>query len=590
MGRRARERAQNRSQSARITDEAWSPEVDYLFDQGLNTGQVAAALKLSPRRVREIRQFATNEGTIVIPEVRSLKEHPAEVQAMLEFSGEGFERFYNRFSGQALPAHCKAWVSAFCENRNLLLNVPPRHMKSSVFSMWVPIWLLCRDRDERILLVSLTKESSKKWVAGIAEQLTLNDDIVGTFGRFKPAKIGDAAWRPMSGTLMVSGRKKTTGVQYSVESRGSLQQILGMEATVVLVDDPTDAEIAEQTQANKRQMAWLQGEVFSRVETQTTESSGRAVVIGQRVHVRDLYGQLAAQKYERGDRIGDALWKHINTPAILRWPDEDPENPEPLVLWPEKWTYDELMVTYERVGGHAVFSAMYQQQPVSDEDSVFLAEWWNRCRDYKRPGKQGVRTDGSFLPISRVLSIDPSVRQYHALVVADVLYDAARFVPVVLETKRWKGSQRSIIHEIERCLHEYAPDYFVFEDVSFIQWLKEDPFYIALQSKTRVIPHQTGRNKGDASMGVESLAREVEFGQIRLPYGDDLGRQMSKLFEDEASAFPFGATSDVLMAMWFIKWNYRKLVPMSIASGHMKWIDTQTAEAAWSGFGDRQLA
>lgn len=575
-----------RAGSARITDSAWAPEIDHLTELGLTGAQIAGALNLSTRRVREIKQYANEGGTVYVPDHVPHDSLPPDVQPMMEFTADGFKLFYERFSGYTLPDHCYDWVHQFCTNRNLMLNVPPRHMKSSIFSLWVPIWLLCRDRNERILLVSLTKESAKKWVAGIAEQLSLNDDIVSTFGRFRPVRIGDQAWRPLSGTLMVSGRSKTTGVQYSVESRGSMQQILGMEATVCIVDDPTDKKIAENELARKKQLDWLQGEVLSRIETQSTESSGRACIVGQRVHVKDLYGSLKAQNYERGPKAGEPLWHVVQRPAILRWPDEDPEHPEPQVLWPEKWTFDELMLTYERVGGHATFYAMYQQTPLADGAGIFNPDWWVRCRDQERPGGEGVRAPRreAMFPVSRVLSIDPSVKMFHGLVVADVVYDRARFLPVVVEARRWKGPQRSIIAEIDRCLKQYKPDYFVFEDVSFIQWLKEDPYYDEIKRRVKVIPHQTGRNKGDPDMGVESLAREVEHGYLRLPYQDDYGRSMAKLVEDEATEFPHGSTTDILMALWFIKWNYRRFTPRDLVDGKMRWV----AESTWSGFDRRQ--
>ena len=584
-GRRARNRAQARAGSARIPDSAWAPEIEHLTNLGFTNSQIAKAVQLSDRRVREIKQFATAGGTIIVPDFVPQDSLPDEVRPMLEFTAAGFKLFYERFSGYSLPDHCYRWVHEFCTNRNLMLNVPPRHMKSSIFSLWVPIWLLCRDRNERILLVSLTKESAKKWVSGIAEQLTVNDEIVSTFGAFKPSRMGDTAWRPMAGTLMVQGRAKTTGVQYSVESRGSGQQILGMEATVCIVDDVTDKKIAESEQARTKQLDWLRGEVLSRIETQRSDASGRAVIVGQRLHIHDMYGQLQRQTYERGPREGEQLWHTIRTPAILQWPDENPEDPEPRVLWPDKWNFEELMLTYERVGGHSTFSAMYQQEPIAEGEGIFMPDWWNRCRDYDRPGGQGVRVgkaDAQY-PVSRVLSIDPSVRQFHGLVVADVLYDRTQFFPVVIEAKHWKGSQRSIIQEIIRAVDTYQPDYFVFEDVSFIQWLKEDPFYDDLQKYVRVIPHQTGRNKGDPMMGVESLAREVEFATIRLPYGDEYGRQMTTLLENEANEFPHGPTSDILMALWFIKWNYKRFVPYGLMSGRLRWMP-DAADNIWAGF------
>ena len=592
LGRRARSRAQKRAGGARIPDSAWAPEIAHLMEMGLTAREIALAVQLSDRRVREIKQWAGEGSVIVVPDVIPYEGLDAETQAMMEFSADGFKLFYEKFSGWKLPDHCFNWVQEFCNERNLMLNVPPRHMKSSIFSLWIPVWLLCRDRDERILLVSLTKESAKKWVAGIAEQLSVNDEIVSTFGRFRPQRVGDQAWRPLSGTLMVSGRtQKKAGVQYSVESRGSGQQILGMEATVVIVDDVTDKKIAENSEARKKQLDWLRGEVLSRVETQQTEASGRAVIVGQRLHVNDLYAEQQSQVYERGPHFGEPLWKTIKTPAVLQWPGDNPEDPEPIVLWPDKWTFDELMVTYERIGGQATFSAMYQQQPVAEGSDIFRPEWWPRCRDLQREGGTGVRAPRGQeqFPVTRVLSIDPSVKMYHGLIVADVLYDRSKFLPVIIEAKRWKGPQRSIIKEIERCLATYRPDYFIFEDVSFIQWLKEDPFYDDIQKRVRVLPHQTGRNKGDSDMGVESLSREAEFGHLRLPYADEWGREMSKLLEDEATAFPHGETSDLLMALWFIKWNYRKLFPTGISPGPMKWLP-KAAEATWAAFSKRRIA
>jgi hypothetical protein len=229
---------------------------------------------------------------------------------------------------------------------------------------------------------------------------------------------------------------------------------------------------------------------------------------------------------------------------------------------------------------------MYQQQPLAEGSQVFQDAWWLGCRDMARAAGEGVRArkgEAQF-PVVRVFSIDPSVKNYHGLVIADVLYTKERFMPVVLELKRWKGPQRSIIDEVIRVLDQYRPDYFIFEDVSFIQWLKEDPVYEDIQQECRVIPHQTNRNKGDAEMGVESLAREVEFGYIRLPYGDELGRKMSALLEEEARAFPHGNTSDILMAMWFIKWNYKRLKPRDVEGFAMRWMPPQ-ADAVWAGFG-----
>jgi hypothetical protein len=77
----------------------------------------------------------------------------------------------------------------------------------------------------------------------------------------------------------------------------------------------------------------------------------------------------------------------------------------------------------------------------------------------------------------------------------------------------------------------------------------------------RIIPHMTSRNKGDAEYGLESLARDFEFGHIVCPYGDADSRAMTELLFEEARSYPEAQYDDILMALWFVKWNWRQLLP-----------------------------
>jgi hypothetical protein len=53
---------------------------------------------------------------------------------------------------------------------------------------------------------------------------------------------------------------------------------------------------------------------------------------------------------------------------------------------------------------------------------------------------------------------------------------------------------------------------------------------------------------------------EFEFGRIRLPYGDAESRAMSQMLIQEAKSYPQGETDDLLMALWFIRFNAGFLV------------------------------
>lgn len=561
-------------------------------DLGYKQFEIAQAVNLDPSRIREIFRDGKKDATQGLVRTEKVPPTPEELEAkwraMLEFSPEAFRDFYEEFSGHSLPAHCLQWIREFIDHRNLMLNVPPRHMKSTIFSCWVPVWLLTINRDEQIILVSKTNDLAKKWASDIANILEFNDHLIDVFGRYAPERKGDSPWRPGQGQLLILGRRRETrGMQLSVLARGSGQQILGMEATVVIIDDPTDAKTANSETENLRQLNWLREEVLSRVETpKRGGASGRAVIVGQRVHFRDIYGQISAQVYERGEKLGQPLWTVITHPAINRWRDEDPRNPEPSVLWPDQWPYDELMIQYERVGGHKAFETMFQQNPLPDDAKLVHPSWWEDCRDHDRAGGVGYRkpVGEQWLPISRVLSLDPSPRRFNGLVIADVVFDREKFTAAILETDSFQGNLHDIIERLEDKLTRYRPDYFVMEQGAVTGWAEGDPLFVDIKRRVKFLPHATSKNKADPELGLESLAGDIERGGIRLPYGDEWGQKMSGFLEDEMNVWPFGEHDDVMMALWFIKYNYRRFVPPGAYAGHFQ----GHAPSGWSFLGRDQ--
>jgi hypothetical protein len=122
---------------------------------------------------------------------------------------------------------------------------------------------------------------------------------------------------------------------------------------------------------------------------------------------------------------------------------------------------------------------------------------------------------------------------------------------------------RTMMGEIHRVIKNYRPEYFIFEQNAAQRWLLQDPEMERLRGKLMVLPHTTNRNKADPVLGTASLAVDFEFGRIRLPYGDNDAKQSTQLLLDEAFTWPQGQTDDVLMALWFIKFNHNRLAPRS---------------------------
>jgi hypothetical protein len=539
-----------------------APEVAKLRSEGYTVPQIAKMIGRSDRYVRDLFRYAREntdgDGLVMmVPDARGPSEMADEFRSMVDpISVEGFERFFSTFSGRVFPEHAREWVSVAIEHKRLLLNVPPRHAKSTILTVWFTLYLVCADRNIQILLISQTAALAKKFTNEISAHMEMNQALIEAFGRFRP-ELTSWPWRPNSGELMVDGRtRETQPGDLTIQVRGAGQQILGMEADWIIVDDPENPEIARSEAAEEDLDDWFHEQVITRLEP-----GSHIIVVGQRVHLKDLYGKLAAK---RKTRVPDAplVWKTVMYPAVLEWPSE---GTEAKVLWPERWPFEELMARYEDIGFDR-FSTMYQQDPLP-EGSRLIQEAWIRgddrhqgCLDHDREAGTGMPREG-LLPVARVLSIDPSPTRYAGLVVADVPYTRENFAATILEMRSEKMDNRTMNEHVRRVIAQYDPDYFVLETNIAHFWM-QTPEFEQLKSLVRLIPHSTsGRARSDPEYGVQSLAVDHEMGRIRFPYGDAEARSMTDRYLTEAYNWPQADTDDILMALWFIKFRYRSLIP-----------------------------
>ena len=572
--RLAIERARRKGGGIRLQEVHLYPEVVKLTQKGWNDKDIARYFKEAggPGTDRRIRQIRKGQMAQVAPVPN--QELPADVQSMLQWDINSFEKFFLTFSPHDyFPKHAKKWVEAFLRERRLLLNVPPGHAKSEFFMIWIPTWLICMNRNVQILMVSKSGEDAATWAMEVSGQLESNPDLVATFGRFAPETTGDQRWKPGSGVFSVMGRtRKLKGAQYTMESRGMTGRVLGRRADFVLVDDPTNQEDAELETSRIKSLKHLRQQVFSRAEPSGDWHGGRIVVIGQRVHLLDMYGDLERQEWQTGPLKGTKAWHTEKYPAVLDW------GPPVKTLWPERWPWSELEQAYADVGGEGPFWTMYQQQPRPEGEAIFKPEHLEACKDHKRGAFKGFQTDDPFLPVVRVLSVDPSPTKWNGIIVGDLYSNREKFVFAITEVYRLKAGYPALKERVDEIIDRAHPDYFIFEESGFLKWFNEDPWWVELQDRISVTLHHTGMNKNSQEYGVQSLAGDFEFQNISLPYGDAEGKKMTDLLLDEALVYPSGATDDILMALWFAKFNYKKMSPV-------RYLPTSTRGAgggAWS--------
>jgi predicted phage terminase large subunit-like protein len=252
------------------------------------------------------------------------------------------------------------------ENQRLLINQPPRSLKSICVSISHVAWLLGHDPTRRVIVVSYSND----FAAELHRQFRMVIDASwyqALFPGMRPAKD--------TGTELVT---TAGGSRYATSVGGTLT---GRGADLIIIDDPLKAEDAMSEPARNRVIDWYGGTLVSRLND---KEKGPIVVVMQRLHEDDLAGHLIRQ----------GGWHHLDLPAIAV---EDIDIPVGHGKRITRRAGDVLHAKREDLQilgrikaeiGSLMFSAQYQQRPVPLEGNLIKREW---LRFYDRLPQQGPR-------------------------------------------------------------------------------------------------------------------------------------------------------------------------------------------------------
>jgi predicted phage terminase large subunit-like protein len=251
--------------------------------------------------------------------------------------------------------------------RKLLINIPPRTMKSLIVSVFWPVW---------------------EWTTRPATRWMFSSFSVGVSTRdsLKCRRIIESPWYrarwgreyQLTGDQNVKTRfeNSKTGYRLATSVGGS---IIGEGGDILVVDDPNDLEKIHSEAERESVNRWLDEVWSTRFNDPAT---GRKVVIQQRGHERDATGHLLSQG------LG---WEHICIPmefdgkrrsTILGPYDPRQEVDEP--LWVERFPPAELAESKKTLGSFGT-AGQLQQSPAPAGGGIFKREHW---RFYKaRPQK-----------------------------------------------------------------------------------------------------------------------------------------------------------------------------------------------------------
>ena len=182
-------------------------------------------------------------------------------------------------------------LSAFAEGRpqRLLVNLPPRHLKTLLGSVCLPAWILGHNPTTKIMLLACSEKLAEK----ISRQIR---------------SIILAPWyQEIFSTRLKKGHAKA--MDFETEDGGGVFAssingiITGFGADIIIVDDPHNISDVRNPELLDDTVATFHTVVRSRLNNRKT---GRILVIAHRIHDRDLSAHL----------LGQGKWAHVALPLL----------------------------------------------------------------------------------------------------------------------------------------------------------------------------------------------------------------------------------------------------------------------------------
>ena len=240
--------------------------------------------------------------------------------------------------------------------KRLITTVPPRHLKSIVFSVALPAFLLGRDPTNRIICVSYSSELAVKHANDFRAVMTA-EWYRRVFPATKISREKDTQYETMT---------TARGYRYATSLHGTLT---GRGADLIVLDDPQKPDEALSEAHRNSAGQWFDTTLLSRLDS---KSDGAVVIVMQRLHEDDLAGRLL----EKGG------WPHLKIPAIAEQDEHIPIGPGRIyrrkagtVIDPRRESLKDLERLKQQMT-ELFFSAQYQQEPIPLAGNIIKAEWF----------------------------------------------------------------------------------------------------------------------------------------------------------------------------------------------------------------------
>jgi predicted phage terminase large subunit-like protein len=419
--------------------------------------------------------------------------------------------------------------------QRLIVNMPPRHGKSTLIAQFFIAWYLSLHPRQRVIFASYADGYARQWGAAARDTFYENGEM---FGVTCNPKAAAGFWEVLANE---DGRgwKPTGGYMKSV---GVGAGLTGYGAEVIVVDDPVK-DYKEAASAVTRENVW---HWFNAVLMTRLQPDGAVVLCMTRWHHDDLVGRLLEQDAQ-GDGEG---WEVLNLPALAEIGQPDPIGRRPgEALWPEAWGA-ERMERVRRARGSYIWSALYQGRPTPLTGGMFRfddwAQYYTAIQDGDRPAVlmfrvgtivHRVKLDDltTFATVdlasSTKTSADYTVIQVWAIGRGRRLF--------LLDQTRERAEGPDIVPLMWNAYRKW--------DLSSL-WVEQVNFELSLiqEARRKGLPVRQVRPKGDKITRALPATAKMEGGMILFPQA---GASWWDEFKTEVSGFPKAKNDDQVDCM-----------------------------------------
>ncbi len=278
---------------------------------------------------------------------RSLKEFVRQAWPIVEPSIDLLENWHI----DAICDHLEAVTQG--EIKRLLINIPPRYMKSTLVTIMWPCWEWITKPGLRYLFASYSADMSTEH--SLARRTIIESP-------WYQSRYGHIVALARDQNEKTAFRNTARGLMVATSVGGTAT---GKGGERVIVDDPHNVKQAESEVERNAAVTFFRQTLSTRLNDKAKDA---IVVVMQRLHQADVSGYCIGAGYTHLCLPGEYEPNH---PFV--WP-KDPRKEPGELLWPRREDAAVVAEMKSSLGSYG-FAGQYQQRPSPAEGGVIKREW-----------------------------------------------------------------------------------------------------------------------------------------------------------------------------------------------------------------------